>query len=360
MRRSLLRAAGIAAVACSLACSAAIPAGASVPSPRGWRLVFSKQYLAPVNPFSAVTAAVALSANDAWAFAVNQGGDGAFGHPIALHWHDGRWRQTLLPAGLAGEVNAVSAPAGNDVWAVGLNGGYLIHWNGHDWTVARTWRTGPRSGVQLTGVTAFSPSDVWVFGGGGSDPGLGTWHLSGKKWTLDRYAHVDMACAVSSHDIWGIADTAASPWDIIVRYNGTRWQPVHASLLSSISPRGILALSRNDVWVSGLSAKNNVSPELLHWNGAKWSSDSALLPKHSTYPDDITPDNGGGIWLIARSSSGSWIVHITRHGQVSRTAVTAFLSSVVQPRGTSSAWAMGSYATKTGSAAAIWLHGKRP
>jgi len=32
-------------------------------------------------------------------------------------------------------------------------------------------------------VTALGPDDVWVFGGPGADPGVGTWHFNGHSWT---------------------------------------------------------------------------------------------------------------------------------------------------------------------------------
>ena len=36
---------------------------------------------------------------------------------------------------------------------------------------------------ELTGVVALGPSNVWVFGGSGFGPGLGTWHFNGRSWS---------------------------------------------------------------------------------------------------------------------------------------------------------------------------------
>jgi hypothetical protein len=75
----------------------------------------------------------------------------------------------------------------------------VLRWNGHRWSVAKSWHVGGR--VELTGVTALSPTDVWVFGSGGFAPGLGTWHYNGHTWkhiTQGAAVGITMASAVSS------------------------------------------------------------------------------------------------------------------------------------------------------------------
>jgi len=59
----------------------------------------------------------------------------------------------------------------------------VLHWNGVRWTVPlRLKQSGYHA--DFTGVTALSPSNVWVFGGeqnGLTDlVGFGTWHFNGR------------------------------------------------------------------------------------------------------------------------------------------------------------------------------------
>ena len=86
----------------------------------------------------------------------------------------------LAAAGPAGRLHRRRERAvSRDIWAVSYAGGYVVHWNGAGWRVAKCWR---QHGV-LSGVTALSPADVWVFGTtAGGFRGLGTWHFNGRTW----------------------------------------------------------------------------------------------------------------------------------------------------------------------------------
>ena len=77
---------------------------------------------------------------------------------------------------------AVSADGPLDAWAITV--GNVLHWHNGKWTVAKSFspKGGP-PGPLLTGITALSPTNVWVFGGTGYGVGRGTWHLHGHTWT---------------------------------------------------------------------------------------------------------------------------------------------------------------------------------
>lgn len=102
--------------------------------------------------------------HDAWAFGGTNSGGGSLpvGRPVAEHRASGKWRSSQLPSGLKGYISEVSAPSASDIWAITFLGGYILHWNGAHWSLSKHL-TGAG---ELTGVTAFSAKNVWVFGGG--------------------------------------------------------------------------------------------------------------------------------------------------------------------------------------------------
>lgn len=164
--------------------------------------------------------------HDAWAFGGTNSGGGSLpvGRPVAEHRASGKWRSSQLPSGLKGYISEVSAPSASDIWAITFLGGYILHWNGAHWSLSKHL-TGAG---ELTGVTAFSAKNVWVFGGGGFIGGLGTWHFNGTSWTRQAAASADgleRASALSPRDIWAVGGSN-SPDSAIFRYNGSRWTAV--------------------------------------------------------------------------------------------------------------------------------------
>ena len=79
--------------------------------------------------------------------------------PVAALWDGSTLTSSVLPHGLTGFISEASAPAANDIWAASQYGRYVLRYDGHRWLVAAQWRRG-----QITGLTAISGRDVWVFG----------------------------------------------------------------------------------------------------------------------------------------------------------------------------------------------------
>jgi len=256
----------------------------------------------------------------------------------------------------------VSAPTGSDVWAVSQLTGYVLHWDGTTWSVAKKWKESQSLPRQLTGVTAFSPTDVWVFGAPGANPGLGTWHLSGTTWTkvTGLGGGVSTASALSAADMWAIGSDTTAPDDILVRYNGTTWQRVSSPALTGQQFYSILATSDSDVWV--IATVGGRPPwHLLHFDGHGWTS--ASVPS-SLQLRAITSDGHGGLWFSAaksssqaplavhRSVAGTWSTHPLPAG-------TGQAFGIALIPGTASLWSTGFLQTAagTGSDAVIWGHG---
>ena len=282
------------------------PVAQATASP-GWRLVASHHY-PPLADYNALNSVVAPTKTDAWAFGGNNVGSAAGTNiPVAQKWNGSTWHAVTLPADVIGPVWAASAPAANDIWAVTELTGYLVHFNGSRWAVAKTFA----SGLSATWVTAFSPTNVWVFGRTGFGPGLGTWHLHGTTWTnvTGLGGSVSTASALSASDIWAIGSTGNNPQNAIVRYQGNGWKRVTSAALSGATFTRILALSPTDVWVSGNKAGTS-KPLLVHLNGTTWTT---VTVPFKLDLDAMASDGQGGLWMTAEALSPPntiWAVHL--------------------------------------------------
>ncbi len=389
LRRQRVRYAIGAGAAAALAATAlaVVPSAQAAATP-GWRL-FTSRHRGAASDFDILYNAVAVSKTNAWAFggAYTQNGSS---RPIAEHWNGRHWKAAALPAGLSGPVYAASATGGGNVWAVGLMGGFVLHYDGAKWLVAKQWP--PTAGLPplLTGVTALSSTNVWVFGAPGSGSGPGAWHLTGRTWTrvTGRAAGIIAASALSRHDIWAFGSSKVSPGAIIEHYNGHVWKTQRASVLDGVEFTSILALGRANVWASGGKVSgNSFVPWLVHWNGTNWARvtpSGAALPYYPVTDGhgpmaatravakaaakanvlesgDLTPDGSGGIWLTASTTANVWYaVHRTRSGQWQRYRITntGLMIGVAHIPGTTALWGVGLTPTRAGAInAAIWAYG---
>jgi hypothetical protein len=318
------------------------------------RVAAVRHYGQPGNA-SGFSVIIATGAAQAWAFGgTNPGGPST---PIAARWNGTTLTASTLPRGLTGFINNASAPAANDIWAAGQYGGYVLHWNGERWRIARQWRDG-----QITGLTAISANDVWIFGTTTAASRLvGTWHFDGTTWRqiTGEAGSIYRASAVSRNNIWAIAASFGA--DVIMRYNGRTWWRVRTGpALNGIQPEDILAVSNRDVWVAGNEVSRTGWPrlELVHWNGNRWSRLPGGL---SAWAGRLAPGRNGDVLLTATPANASatgLIVHASPQGWGTTIVVADGLGSGVSdvalvPR-TGSLWATGGILTRLGGAAAIW------
>jgi hypothetical protein len=330
----------------------------SVPGPPGWRMSATWHYGGP-DDASGYSAVVAPGRSGAWAFGgTNPGGRSV---PAAERWTGRRWQPWPLPTHLTGFIGDASAPSSRDIWAISYSAGYVLHWNGTRWMVAKSWHRQDAA----TGVTALSPTNVWVFGTTtAGNRGLGTWHFNGRTWArvAGRANQIYRASAVSRRDIWAVA--ADSRGGFIEHYNGSSWRRVRAGrLLTHTRLDDVLALSRRDVWVVGNLQTRRGDGRLLiaHYNGRHWTR--ALARWHADV-GRIAPDGSGGIWVTANNtgaSSDALIGHLPRRGRLTWVALRHGLGNAVSDiavnRYTGRVWLSGGFLTRVGGDAAIWSRG---
>lgn len=350
-------AARIAAVlaATALATAAWLPGEAAAST--GWQVAFQAHTGAPAL-FNGLIDVAASGRTNAWAVGGTDLSGGTPGAPLAVRWNGTSWQAATLPSGLTGTLGAVSTPASNDAWAVSQLTGYALHWNGTSWSVARRWPE-HQLATEITGVTAFSPVNVWVFGGPGAFPGIGTWHKVGTTWhkVTGLAGAISTASALSRTDMWAIGADSVSPDDILLHYNGTTWQQLSGAALTGLQFESILALSDTDVWVTAAPG-GGPKQQLLHFDGTQWSSVPITVPR-SVLLEGIASDGSGGLWFSGFGTPAQWAVHRSATGTWSsaRLAAGSTVFNLTLIPGTKSLWGAGELAAAPGSDAAIWGHG---
>lgn len=349
-----------ACLAISLAAATAVTLGFALPANASrlpsWRLIFKHHYSGGGN---SVYFAVAAAGRRA-AFAVGSANlAGPSGVPVSARWHDGRWTALTMPRGLTGILGAVSADSGTDAWTVSESTGLVLHWHNGRWTVARRFSESGGLQRQLTGVTAFSPTNVWVFGGSGAFPGVGTWHLHGHVWTKvgGLGGNISFASALSARDMWAVGGINVGQ-DSIMHYIHGKWHHITSRLLRGLQFGQILALTSNNVWTVASVGGGPSTMRLLQLRNGRWTRHA--LPAHYD-PIDMVADGHGGLWFTAihttsGSSGGIEFLHRSASGRWS-VIHDPGVQSLALIQGTSSLWGAGATTHKTGFEAAIYAHG---
>jgi hypothetical protein len=289
-----------------------------------------------------------------WAFGgTNPGGQSS---PVAMFLARGTWHESKLPTGLTNFISGASAPKPNDIWAISEYGGYVLHWNGTRWLEAKSWS----QSAELTGVTAVSNRDVWVFGtSANGDRTIGTWHFNGHAWAPVEDAGSDIyrASAVSAHDIWGIA--AGPKVDTIERFGNRGWRHVRTGrVLVGVQWHDILAVSDSDVWILGTTASNKGTGRLIlaHWNGSHWTRFDTSL---EAWAGRLASVADGSIVATASGLLGDGlIIETTSRGHLTWSTIASSLGSgvtdVAYAPKSHVLWASGGILTRLGGNAALW------
>lgn len=317
-----------------------------------WRMAVDRHY--GQIPNASGYSEILVAGRVIWAFGgTNPGGQSS---PVAMFLAGGTWHESALPAGLTNFISSASAPRPNDIWAISEYGGYVLHWNGTRWSEAKSWG----QSAELTGVTAVSNRDVWVFGtSADGDKTTGTWHFNGRTWKPVRGAGNDIcrASALSAHDIWAIA--AGPKVDSIERFGHRGWRHVGTGrVLAGVHWHDILAVSDRDVWILGTAASSQGTGRLVlaHWNGRNWTRFNTSL---TAWAGRLASAGGGSIVATgADLLGGGLIIEMTSRGRLTWSTITSSLGSgvtdVAYVPQSHMLWASGGVLTRLGGNAALW------
>ena len=300
--------------------------------------------------------------------------------PILVeHWAAGTWQQIPVPASLdpggltiAGDVIGASSESNARVFGnyQGSAGPFevALGWNGTSWSKHRfpLW-----SSVNATAV--FGPADTWAFGENIMTGQPLVSRFDGHTWHKTAVPVVPQgASALSPSAIWITgpltSSSPANPTFAISRWDGSSWHttdfpqlslPAGTSLLST----DILALSRNDVWVTGsLQGGQGAAPGfvLLHLTASGWHQVTVPFPPGSL--SGISSDGHRGIWLTAPAltSADEYFLHYaggrwTRQLAPSTPRDVTELNSISWAPGASSGWSGGNIVTRGGSSRGVLL-----
>jgi hypothetical protein len=321
-----------------------------------WRLELA---ISPVHGATTHTEfdTVIVEAGRAWFL----GGSDVGGHGYPLGWslHDGHQEPAGFSTFVPGWITAASATSPTNMWAV-TNLGSVYQWD----AASSTWVVAPGGnwalGTRFTGITALSPTDVWVFGTNGTRyPGAGTWQWTGpgSGWTgvTGAASAVYQASAATASDIWGIGGSHGFNRTLL-HYDGSSWRRVRPGALAGFRYTHVLAFGGKNVWLAGSVGG---SPRLAHYNGRAWTS---LPMPGSTAATGICRDGHGGIFVVANSGHGTSIVRdrsasgTWRPTSVSSSPANEVLACALDAR-SGAVWGAGKAAAPKASAAAGYRYG---
>jgi hypothetical protein len=297
--------------------------------------------IVPTPGIGAFNAISADATNDVWAVGDNTDPNTGNSTPIIERWNGTSWSAVKgfvdpIPASADEHdlnVTGVAALAPNNVWVAGWwfdntdDSALIEHWNGSSWTVTPEPPVLENSGLSiLNGITAISPTDMWVVGQYESFNGLEgevaqAWHFDGKQWSLvlptdpaqSGAASLDLnaVSAASSNDVWAVGDLFNPSSDhfvgLAMHWNGSTWTnvPVPAAQTpSDVVLSGVAAVASNDVWAVGEPGANG-SALMEHWNGSQWSVVS--LPAVSSFDSlaGIAKTGSQSLWAVGASDNAS-------------------------------------------------------
>ncbi|HUY78207.1 MAG TPA: hypothetical protein VMV29_15640 [Ktedonobacterales bacterium] len=276
----------------------------------------------PSQTGDALNAVAAVSANDVWAV----GTDGT--NTLVEHWDGAVWSviPSPSPSSTGNYLYGVTAIAGDNVWAAGYDitgqgcgqipEPLIEHWNGAQWSVAPTPTIAAQYGAKLYAIAAGATNDVWAVG-------QVVEHFDGSAWSLvNGPLQVGLfgVTALSPSDVWvvgvGSADTPA-----IAHWDGsqltTTTSPTTAPL-GQTTLLGISGVNANDIWAVGGNPQVGCAgvslPLIEHWNGQAWS----LVPSvdlgagNYGYLDAVVAVSANNVWAVGQQYGQS----ITQHSLI--------------------------------------------
>jgi hypothetical protein len=188
----------------------------------------------------------AASSNDVWV-------SGEIG---TMHYDGTAWTRYFF------RVQGLFGTSSTDVWAnvLSFNSGGtpsgspdLMHWDGSHWSRIQTG-----AAVNLAGVWASSPTDVFVIGPAGT-----ILHFDGVSWTTQASGTTSdlyLVWGFQPYDVWAAGDSG-----VVIHYDGASWSPNSPGILTMASRGHLWGSFASDLWL----CYSNENP--YHWRGRSWS-----------------------------------------------------------------------------------------
>ncbi|SEG86161.1 hypothetical protein SAMN04489712_1192 [Thermomonospora echinospora] len=303
---------GLPATAVAVSLVAGTPGSAQAAPVPGWRVVS----VLPDPPNLRVREnwndVAAIGPHHAWAVGTQE--ESRPGRTIRLplisRWNGRVWQTFPAPKAPTTtnfwELTGVSATSPSNVWVAGdFNKGVAVaRWNGSTWKT----KTLP-SGSAIHDILTLGPKNVWVLGLK-TESHIKPWaaHYDGTRWKQVPLPHYPRTMsAVSAKNIWAVGSVYGDWGPTMMRWNGRSWRTVKPPAVKL--PKGahsydltdVVALGPRSAWATGRpygpGEEAVAGAVLLRWNGERWSRDRLRLP--GQHLEKIASDGAGGLWLVA-------------------------------------------------------------
>src|SRR5437868_540667 len=312
----------------------------SQPSADGWERAASPA----LEGDSSLTDVYALAPADVWAVGQQEIWDAWQNRGAIAHWNGAAWAQIpIRDATGAGHLRGVSATSPTDVWVIGDGHDGLPYLAKGDQSGFDRVRVAPmRAGDWLGGLDA-EPGRVLAVG---SRDGHALIVTGQGSWNAVRADQKGTLYAVSGQ--FAVGDTGSGP--LIMRLSGAGWKTATLPKIPGGYLRDVYAESpRRALAVGGVfHTSGKIEPLALSWDGKKWSR--VALPATTARLYGVTGDGEGRFWItgydparptqafLIRSAKARW--QIVRGAKISGKAALR-LQSVTYLPGRDTVWAVG-------------------
>ncbi|MEX1138330.1 MAG: hypothetical protein WEB33_02870 [Bacteroidota bacterium] len=205
----------------------------------------------------------------------------------------------------------------NNIWAVGeiqvdSSGSPLFYgfafWDGAGWTLGRKDALEPSGApvnLQPRGIFAFSPTDIWLAGGG-------VYHWNGSTMTpywinpFGGNPSPILSEGQTAEKVWGTSSSnifAVGRGGAIAHFNGTTWTKMESG--TTVGLEDIWGIDGNHIWASGRSDADGRSI-VLAYSGSTWKTiyDNTTKPPPQQFGfNTVWTDNPRSIHLTGSGST---------------------------------------------------------
>ena len=248
-----------------------------------WRTLKLPRALTATAGEAGIAAVAATSASNAWVFNLRETGPAQYTTTTALRWTGKGWG---APARLAAYINAAVALSADNAWAFGSpaadpQGGYIAHFNGRSWSRASF-------PVLVQSASALSADDIWLAGTAADARGpsvvIGQWN--GKRWRSTALPDLGLppnswtgadVTAVTPRDAWALVSArgAGTLRSYLLHWNGKAWTRMRSACPGTAvtyAPDG-----QGGLWLA--SATDSGAGWFCHYTGGRWSK--TAVPKRA-------------------------------------------------------------------------------
>jgi hypothetical protein len=193
------------------------------------------------------------------------------------------------------------------------------------WTVVPT----PNATTEdwLSGVAAFSPSDLWSVGTQYKRPGLtGSGGLieqyNGTSWQVVSsptptgcvYCSLTGVSGSSASDVWAVGKAWFNKVDydgLIEHYNGNSWSLVSDTQPSNGYLNGVTSVSSADAWAVGIlynSSNAIAGPLLEHYDGTAWTATTTSLAPGGILTS-VMAVSASDVWAVGNDQGAGLVMN---------------------------------------------------